>query len=390
MIPPPTLSSTPVYSALSPLTATIKLSALANNLAEVRRLIHPSCDILAIIKANAYGHGATQIAKTFVELGVQRFGVASVQEGYALRTAGISQPILVMGGVLPAQLPELVEHRLTPVLSNTEIAHQFSEWLVNTHMTPYPVHLKVDTGMRRLGFSPESILPLLETPAIQTSFTVEGLMTHLADADNVDPELTRIQLERFQTVMSQVKLSGRSIALVHAANSAGIIGHPFSHFNMVRPGLMLYGCYPHSIQQPEVSLQPVMKITTHIVQVRSVQPEEYIGYSRGFQADKSLTVAVLPVGYAHGYPRSLSNRGRVLLHGQRVPIVGKICMDMMIVDVSALSHVRIGDEVVLLGEQEQEVISAEELASWRETIPYEVLCNLGMRAHHVYVNMENA
>ncbi|MCA9472227.1 MAG: alanine racemase [Nitrospirales bacterium] len=370
--------------------ATIKLSALANNLSEIRRLIHSSCEILAIIKANAYGHGATRIAKTLVELGVQRFGVASVQEGCALRGAGISQPILVMGGLLPAQLPELIEHRLTPVLSNEEITHHIAEWLGSSHLTPYPVHLKIDTGMRRLGFAPECLIPLLENPHIQTSLTIEGLMTHLADADNVDPEFTRVQLERFQAVMSQVKLSDRSIALVHAANSAGIMYHPFSHFNMVRPGLMLYGCYPRTTQQHEISLQPVMKITTHIVQIRSVQPEEYVGYSRGFQATKPLKIAILPVGYAHGYARSLSNRGRVLIQGQRVPVVGKICMDMMMVDVSVLPHASIGGEVVLLGEQGEDEIRAEEMASWLNTIPYEIICNLGMRARHVYVSEENA
>ena len=390
MIPPPTLSSTPVHSDLSPLTATINLSALANNLSEVRRLIHPSCEILAIVKANAYGHGAPTIAKTLVELGVQRFGVASVQEGRTLRESGISQPILVMGGLLPSQLSELIEHRLTPVLSNDITAQQFAELVINSQLTPYPVHLKVDTGMRRLGFTPDSIISLLETTTIQTSLTIEGLMTHLADADNVDPEFTRMQLDRFQTVMSQLKLSGRSIALVHAANSAGIMHHPFSHFNMVRPGLMLYGCSTRTTPQQEIPLQPVMKVTTHIVQVRSAQPNDYIGYSHGYQATKPLKLAVLPIGYAHGYPRSLSNRGRVLIQGQRVPVIGKICMDMMMIDISALSHVSIGEEVVLLGAQEEDAIHAEEMASWLDTIPYEVLCNLGSRARHVYLDAENS
>ena len=389
MTPPPTLPRTPVHSNVSPLTATINLSALANNLSEVRRLIHPSCEILAIVKANAYGHGATTIAKTLVELGVQRFGVASVQEGLTLRESGISYPILVMGGLLPSQLSELIEHRLTPVLSNNVIAQQFAEFVLHSQLTPYPIHLKVDTGMRRLGFSPESIISLLETPEIQTSLTVEGLMTHLADADNVDPEFTRTQLECFQTVMSQLKLSGRSIALVHAANSAGITHHPFSHFNMVRPGLMLYGCSTRTTPQQEITLEPVMKITTHIVQVRSVQPNEYVGYSHGYQATKPLKLAVLPVGYAHGYPRSLSNRGRVLIQGQRVPVIGNICMDMMMVDVSTLSRVSIGEEVVLLGPQEEDAIHAEEMASWLDTIPYEILCNLGSRARHVYLDAGN-
>ena len=383
MIHSSALSSTVTSSDLSPITATISLSALAHNLSEIRRWINPSCDILAVVKANAYGHGATTIAKSLVELGVQRFGVATVQEGSMLRTHGITQPILVMGGLLPGQLLELIHHRLTPVLSNDEITHHLAE-LIDLHLAPYPVHIKIDTGMHRLGFDPESVISFLDTKIFENKLQVEGVMTHLADADNFDPAFTGNQLERFQHVMRQLKLAGHSIAMLHAANSAGIMHHPSSHFNTVRPGLMLYGCTTRKTAHTDIVLQPAMKVTTHVVHVRSVAQGEGLGYSRSYQTTRPSKIAILPVGYAHGYSRSLSNRGTVLLQGQRIPIVGKICMDMMLIDVTDLPHVSLGEEVVLLGPQQEEEIRAEDIAEWEGTISYEVLCSIGMKAHHVY------
>ena len=380
---PTTLSSTSTSSDLSPITATINLSALAHNLAEIRRSVHPTCEILAIVKANAYGHGNATITQSLVDRGIQRFGVATVQEGSALRNQGITHPILVMGSLIPSQLPELLHHQLTPVLTNEDLTYQLAE-LIEPHHAPYPVHIKVDTGMRRLGFSTHSILALLGTKPFAHTLRLEGLMTHLADADNLDQEFTNNQLEQFQRVRNQLRQAGHAHFITHAANSAGIRHHPSSHFDMVRPGLMLYGCTTRNTQHTDIALHPVMKVSTYVGHVRSVDQGVLLGYGGSYRTTRPSKIAILPAGYAHGYSRSLSNRGIVLIQGQRVPIVGKICMDMMLIDVTDRPHVSLGEEVVLLGRQENEEISAEEMAEWLGTIPYEVLCSLGTRAHHIY------
>ena len=380
---PTTLSSAPTSSDLSPITATINLSSLAHNVTEIRRSVHPTCEILAIVKANAYGHGYATIAQALLDLGIQRFGVATVQEGSALRNQGITHPILVMGSLIPSQLPELLHYQLTPVLTNEELTYQLAE-LVEPHHAPYPVHIKIDTGMRRLGFSPDFVLTFLGTKPFEHTLQIEGLMTHLADADNLDQEFTNNQLEQFQCVTNQLRQAGHTHFIMHAANSAGIMYYPSSHFDMVRPGLMLYGCTTRKTLHTDVSLHSVMKVSTYVGHVRSVDQGEVLGYGGSYRTTRPSKIAIVPVGYAHGYSRNLSNRGIVLIQGQRVPIVGKICMDMMLIDVTDRPQVSLGEEVVLLGQQGKEEISAEEMADWLGTIPYEVLCSLGTRAHHIY------
>ena len=378
-----TLTSRSTRSPLSPIIASINLSALAHNLAEIRGCLPLTCELLAVVKADAYGHGAVTVSQTLAQLGIRRFGVATVQEGVALRMNGINQPILVMGGLIPSQLSELLHYSLTPVISSEETGYQLSD-LLSQHTSPYPIHIKVDTGMKRLGLSLESVLPFLKSAPFLSRLHVEGLMTHLADADNPNPIDTRNQLDRFQMVLNQLNAEDMTIPLLHTANSAGILYHPSSHFNMVRPGIMLYGYRPSLNAQETVRLQPLMQVSTYVVQTRSVAPGDAVGYNGSYQATKPSRIAVLPVGYAHGYPRLLSNKGMVLIHGHRVPIVGKICMDMMLVDTTGLPNVQPGDEVVLMGEQGTEKISAEDIASWVGTIPYEIICNLGAKVNHVY------
>ena len=370
-------------SQLSPITATINLLSLAHNVEAVRRSIPPGCDLLAVVKADAYGHGAIRVSQTLANLGVRRFGVATVQEGIGLRSFGIHHPILVMGALLAAQLPDLIENRLTPIISSEDIAYHLGE-LLASDSPPYPVHIKVDTGMRRLGIPLDSVLPLLESRHFQDRLHVEGLMTHLADADSLDRKFTDIQLKVFRTLANQIQGHGYVVPLLHTANSAGVLYFEESHFDLVRPGIMLYGYPPGRSPLSGITLRPAMKVTTSIVQVRTVASGEPLGYNLGFRTTRPSRIAVLPVGYAHGYPRLLSNKGLVLIHGRRVPIVGKICMDMMLVDTTDLPLVQPGDEVVLLGEQGNQDISASEIAQWAETITYEILCNFGLRVNRVY------
>jgi alanine racemase len=306
-----------------------------------------------------------------------------MQEGIALRDAGLSAPVLIMGATFPTAWEEGVAYGLTPMLYDPEQAAAIAEHL-GSHQCPYPVHVKVETGMGRLGIAPEQVLPLLQTTLFEKRLKVEGLLTHLSDADREDSDFTRHQLECFRAVVSQVRAAGMNVPLVHAANSAAILRHPDSQFTAVRPGIMLYGYQTGPASQEARALKPVLGLSTKVAQVRTVGPGESVSYNRTFVAARSSRVAVLPVGYADGYSRAFSNRGTMLIQGRRVPVVGRVCMDMTMVDVTAVPAVQSGDEVVLMGSQGGECITADELASTLGTIPYEVLCAIGARVPRVY------
>ena len=378
----PVKSMAPPTSCRSATIATIDLSALAHNLTEVRRSISPSCQVLAVVKADAYGHGAVAICRALSVQGVMRFGVATLEEGIALREAGISSPVLVMGATLPSAWNDAAAYGLTPVVYDADQAARLAECFAH-QPGPYPVHLKIETGMGRLGLLPEQVLPLLESKPFNGIFKVEGLMTHLAEADDEDPAFTSLQLERFRSVVSQIEAAGLHVPLVHAANSAAILRHPASHFTAVRPGIMLYGYHTLTSQNDGPSLKPVLSLTTKIAQLRMMGRGESVSYNRTHVASGPSRVAVLPVGYADGYNRLLSNRGVVLVRGRRAPVVGRVCMDMTMVDVTEIPAVRTGDDVTLIGCQGKERITAAELAASLGTIPYEVLCAIGPRVPRI-------
>ncbi len=370
-------------SESSPTSASVDLTALAQNVAHVRRLA-PRADVLAVVKANAYGHGAIEISHALQKLAVRRFGVATVDEGIALRQAGIQNTILVMGATVPAQFTELVAHRLTPVLYRTDLIPTFAAH-ARTAPTPYPVHIKVETGMGRLGVSPHEVLNVLQRTEFQAALRLEGLMTHLADADNHGNDHTELQLARFQCTLDELRQCGLAVPLVHAANSAGIIRYPNSLYSLVRPGIMLYGYHTLSQDIEAPTLQPILTWKTSIAHLHRIQTGDSVSYNRTFIASRPSHIAVLPIGYADGYNRLLSNRGRVLIGGRRVPVVGRVCMDMTLVDVTDIPGVAIGQEVVLIGQQGSERITAAELAVWQQTIPYEILCAIGPRVPRRYL-----
>ena len=363
--------------------AIIDLSALRHNLGQVRQRIPKECDILAVVKADAYGHGDIAIASALAGMGVRRFGVATVDEGIQLRRSGLPHPILVMGALRPEHSAAVIAHRLTPIIHDHHIAEQFAKELPSS-ACPYPIHVKVDTGMGRLGLCTDDVLPLLRSSPFQDALSAEGLMTHLADADSEDPAFTTLQIELFRTLIGRLKASGIDIPLIHAANSAAILLHPSAHFTMVRPGIMLYGY--HTITHPDSlpDLQPILSLVTRVVLVRALAPGDSVSYNRVFIAGRPSRIAVLQIGYADGYSRLLSHRGAVLIRGRRAPIVGRICMDMTMVDVTDIPHVVPGDEAVLIGQQGGVRITATHLADWSETIPYEVLCAIGPRVQRVY------
>lgn len=381
MSTPPPVTLQAALPTCSPVTASISLPNLLHNLNYTRQLLPPGCEILPIVKADAYGHGAIPIATALAQHGIRRFGVSTVQEGVQLRDAGLQGSIVILGGILDEHIPYLFHYRLTPVISDGELPFKLAERSVDA--APFSVHVKIDTGMRRLGLPADQALTVLQSNPFDRALMLEGIMTHLSDADNADPAFSRDQLRQFQDVLRQLHEVGIRPPFVHAANTAGILFHPSAHGTLVRPGLMLYGYGPTRSAATQ-RLTPVMQITTKVVHTRMIPAGEPLSYNGIYRTSRPSRIAVIPVGYTHGYSRRLSNTGWVLVGNRRAPVVGRVCMDMTLVDVTETPWVAPGDDVVLLGSQGTEQITAYDLAAWQDTIPYEVLCAMGPRAYRTY------
>ena len=363
--------------------ASIDLTALGHNLSQIREYLSNNCGVMAVVKANAYGHGALDISRALIQSNISRLAVASVQEGMALREAGITADILVLVDLFDKHIKDLLAYRLTPVITEQRLLPALAKAAGSADQS-FPIHIKVDTGMGRLGFSPSEIAALFDALPAWKSLRVEGFMTHLADSDGDDPSHTEQQLQNFRNVLDHVAHRGMKIPIVHAANSAAIVRFPQSHFSLVRPGIMLYGYLPKDVASPE--LKPVLSLRTRVMQLRTIKPGDSVSYNRTFVAKRTSTIAVLPIGYADGYNRRLSNKGFVLLDGKRAPVVGLVCMDMTMVDVTDIPSVQVGDSVTLIGRQGQDAIWADDIAGWTGTIPYEILCAIGPRIPRVYQN----
>lgn len=357
----------------------MRLDAIGHNLGVVRRAARGR-KVLAVVKADAYGHGVVPVAQRLQADGVDGFGVALAEEGLELREAGIDRAILVLNGINGGAHREIVAAGLTPVLYELDEARAFQRVSAGR---PIDVHLKVDTGMGRLGVPlgelTEFLRALRELPTIR----IAGLMTHLSTAD-VDPEYVKLQLDGFRHAEGLVRRFGHEPAVLHAANSAAVFRHPESHFDWVRPGISIFG-YPGS-GEVHADLRPAMRWRTEVLRVRTLEPGESAGYGRSFRATRRTRLATIPIGYGDGLLRAASNRGHVLIRGTRCPIVGNIAMDLTTVDVTERPDTTIGDEAVLLGEQEGASLDARDLAQAAGTIPYEVLTNVSRRVPRVYVN----
>ena len=366
-----------------PTLSLIDLDALCWNFRQIRAKVGADVKILAMVKANGYGHGAPPIAEVLAAEGSDAFGVATVEEGLELRRAGIGAPILVVAGAYPEQLDLFVENKLTPVVHDAECLVRLDDG-AKKRGTTLKVHLKIDTGMGRIGFLPATLsswLPLLKR---SHALEIEGVFSHFSHADNVAGDYTRNQLEIFRDLVERLSAAGISPALIHLANSAATITLPEAYFNMVRPGLMLYGIYPSVEMARQVSLQPVLSWKSRILQLKKVPAGASISYGRTFIAKRESLIATVPVGYADGYSRSLSNRGAMLVRGKRALVAGRVCMDLTMIDVTDIGEVKQGDEVVLLGRQGNAVISADEMAAWSNTISYEILTSIGARVPRIY------
>ncbi len=343
---------------------------------------------MAVIKADAYGHGAVPVAKALSEQGlIKGFAVSLVEEGIELRNAGIKETVLIMGPSLK-ECNEILEYDLLPLVSNPGHLKQLAA-LGETRGTAVPIHLKVDTGMGRLGFAPDGkeIAALAETNGIH----VTGLATHLACADTDDPGdlqcMTHRQIALFDQVAKEATARGIQEPILHGANSAGALRFPEANYSWVRPGLALFGGGPAAVIDDGVAMEGVMKLVSEVSQVRELAAGESVSYGASWRAKRSSKVAVLPLGYADGVPRALSNQGDVLIHGVRCPIVGAVCMDLTMVDVTHLGEqVAPHDAVILLGGQNEAMISVAEFAGRASLIEYEVTCGISKRVPRVYLN----
>lgn len=363
-----------------PTWAEINLDNLEHNFSEIKKLVAPPVKIMVIVKADAYGHGLIPVAKRLVVCGADYLGVASIDEGIKLRQADVKLPILVLGLVLKNDVAPLFRYNLATTVSSLELARALSRKAAFLGKA-VTVHIKVDTGMGRIGVLHKEALALVEKIHNLKFVNLEGIFTHFALADT-DKDFTEQQIGLFDGLLAKLRKSGIFIPLAHAANSAGIISHKKSHFNMVRPGLAIYGLYPNP--NLSIKLKPVLGLKTKAVYVKRVPAGYGISYGRTYVTKKASTIVTLPIGYGDGYPRDLSNRGPVLIAGKSFKISGRVCMDQLMVDVQD-TPVKIGDEAVLIGSQGKNKISVEQLAGLAGTIPYEIVCGLGSRIPRIYI-----
>jgi alanine racemase len=362
---------------------TIDLDVVAANVRALLAHTGPGVEMIAVVKANAYGHGAVPVARTAVESGAHRLAVGRTDEGVQLRRAGLSAPILNLCYSLPEEADETVRYDLTATVSTIEGARALSQRAGALGKTA-AVHIKVDTGMGRYGLLPDEVLPFMEQVSSLPHLDIEGMFTHFPVADEADKTYTQQQMAIFHTVLDAAQQVGYTFRLRHAANSAAVIDMPETHLDAVRPGLAIYGLYPSPEVSHAVALQPALTLTSHVARVRTLPAGSGIGYGLTYFTKAPTQVALVPIGYADGYFRLLSNRGVVLIHGQRAPIIGRVCMDQLMVDATGI-NVAQDDEVVLIGRQDGGSVPAEEVAELAETINYEVVTGLARRIPRVYV-----
>jgi alanine racemase len=369
----------PSEARLRPTYATVSLSRLRGNLAAVKTLAAPA-RVMAVLKANAYGHGLEAVARCLAPQ-ADAFGVALVEEGITLRRLGLANPILVMGGIWTRQIPLFLEHELTfTVPSLARLAD--IEAAATAHGARARVHLKIDTGMERIGTHHYSAEPLLEAAARSPHVEVEGIYSHLANADAPDLAHARLQLERFQQVLRFYERRSLPTPMRHIANSAALLRLPEARLDMVRPGLLLYGVYP-TPDHGDLEVKPALSWRSRVVYFKVVEAGSPVSYGSTWQSDHRVRLVTVPVGYGDGYFRALSNRAFVLLRGKRHPQVGTVCMDQLMVNIE-WGEAWNGDDVVLIGEQGGARVTVEELAAWAGTIPYEVLTAISARVPRIY------
>ena len=367
--------------------AKIDLDAIAYNMEQMKQNIRPETKVMAVIKADGYGHGAVQIAEMMERWNyIWGFAVATLDEAVVLRTEGIQKPILVLGCVFPDQYMEMLKHEIRMNIYTEEMAESISRMAAREGKTAY-MHIKLDTGMSRLGFgineqSAETIKRISKMPNVN----MEGIFTHFTKVDEKDKSFTKKQIQEFVWMTERLKEKNVRFAYEHCSNSAGIIDVPEANFDIVRAGISTYGLYPsEEVDKTNVKLKPALALKSHVAFVKEIERGTPVSYGGTFVAKEKMKIATIPVGYADGYPRSLSNKGYVLIRGKKAPILGRVCMDQFMVDVTQIEGVSFGDKVTMIGKDGNEILPVEVLSELSGRFNYEFVCDLGKRIPRVYV-----
>ena len=383
-------------TAYCPTRAEINLKNLDYNFGLVKKIVGPKVKILIPVKADGYGHGIIAISKRLQSLGVDYLGVAGIDEGILLRKSGITVPVLILSTILAFDLKPILDYKLIQTICTKELAYKLDRQARKRNVLA-PIHIKVDTGMHRIGVAYNRAYGFIKEISRLSNIKIEGVFTHFPCADN-KPGFTKGQIRIFNELIERLDRVGIDIPLRHASNSSGVINYPEGHFNLVRPGLMIYGLYPkrcaygfgykesQAIALPayKLRLRPILSLKTRITYLKTVPKGSGISYGHTYVTKHKVKIATLPIGYGNGYPRSLSNKSYCLISGQEAKIIGRVCMDQLMVDVTKIKEARIGQEAVLIGRQKNKSISVEELASLAGTIPYEIVSNLGGRVRRIY------
>lgn len=372
---------------MRPTRAYVDLTKLEENIKSILQLMRSNrshADYMAVVKADGYGHGAVEVSRCATSLGVKWLGVAIPEEGMELRLAGIKEAILILGPIDTSEAELVVEYDLIPTVFSKDILLLLNR-LGARHKKPVPVHIKLDTGMGRIGIGEDGeLLDFLSTLRGLPYIDPQGVFTHFATSDEIDRSFTLDQSKRFEDMLSLCRAQGFSFKYIHAANSAAAIGHPDSHFDLVRVGISMYGYCP-AYQRDLLNLVPILEWHTKVMHIKEVDIDTPISYGCTFTTRSKTKVGTLPVGYADGYNRLMSNRGHVLIGGKKAPIIGRICMDQTMVDITHIPNVRVGDDVILMGRQLERSITAEDIAVLCNTIPYEVLTGISKRVDRIYI-----
>jgi alanine racemase len=372
---------------LRPAWIEIDLGKLRRNLQLIRRDLPRNVQLLAVVKDEAYGHGALDVARIALEEGAWGFGLSTLEEAAALRDAGITAPLLLLGERQEAELPWCVEHDLTVSVNEPHTVHKLAQ-IAAIHGKRAPVHLKIHTGMSRFGVRWDEALPLIEQICAEKSLSLEGVMTHFAQSDETDKTFANLQFSRFNKVLKGMAARGIKVKYRHTCNSGGFLDLPQAHLDMVRVGILLYGIFPSSVCRRIPGIEPVMSVKARIAGIQKLKPGEVVGYGMRYTAPSERRIAVLPIGYGDGFPR-VRNQGGALIHGQRAPLIGGIAMDALMVDITDIPEARMWDEAVIMGRQGNEEISVHDMAKLKNSVSYDVLTGWRLRLRRKSVNGEN-
>ena len=371
--------------------AEVSLDAIAENVNQMRRLLKPQTKLMAVVKADAYGHGVQEIARALLQSGVDAFAVAFIDEAKQLRRIGVDVPIMILGHTPVEQAVDIIDLDLQPAILNFSMAKAVSNAAMRRNKT-CKIHVKIDTGMTRVGFlfqddelvkekTVKDILDLASMPNLE----IEGIFTHLACADMKDETITFLQFERYMELIERLNEHGLDIPVKHVCNSAAAMRYPQMHLDMVRAGIALYGIYPSEEMEKTIKLIPAMQLKTTLIQIKTVPKGTFVGYGATYCTEEETTIGTIPIGYADGYSRLLSNKAEVIIGGKRVPVIGTICMDQCMINLRNVNNINVEDEVTIFGTDGMARVSIEEVASWMGTINYEMLCVIGKRVPRVYL-----